>query len=309
MNLRSLRIFRRVVVTGSLAEASQELNISPSAASRLLSLLEAELKLTLFSRDRRRLKLTEEGDRFYRQAEHILRGLDEMDNLAADIRRQSGDLMNLITAAPLAIGLVSPALALMDARGERLECVINVGTRFDLESRVAMRAHNIGMLSLPVENGILDLAVEPFLEARLGVLMRDDHPLAARDEVSAADLAAYPFVALGMGQRWRERLDEVFLAAGLTPVIRLETTATPVVKTLVRDGLGLTVADAVCGRILEGEPLVLRPITPANWITYAIIHPRGPRPRRSADFVRAMRDFAEAERQRCPDLRRMLRLA
>ena len=64
MNLRALRLFRQIVLTGSLAEASERLNISASAASRLITLLEDELDIQLFSRDRRRLELTEQGDFF-----------------------------------------------------------------------------------------------------------------------------------------------------------------------------------------------------------------------------------------------------
>ncbi|KQX38254.1 hypothetical protein ASD04_11645 [Devosia sp. Root436] len=307
MNLRSLRIFRRVVTTGSLAQASQDLNISPSAASRLLSLLESELKLNLFSRSKRRLELTEEGDRFYRQTEHILRGLDEMELIAAEIRAQANELLSLVTAAPLAMGLISPSLVLMQQRDAAFECVINVETRFDLESKVAARAYNVGVISLPIENGILDLTIEPFLETRLGVLMRTDHPLAGQAEIALDELARHPIVALTKGQRWRERLDDIFSASGLTPEIHLETTSTPVVKSLVRDGAGLTVVDCICGRIADDEPLLLKPLAGEKWITYATIHPNGPRSARSGQFIEAMRDFIRAEMTRS-QARSMLRL-
>jgi DNA-binding transcriptional LysR family regulator len=296
-----------VVTTGSLAQASQDLNISPSAASRLLSLLEAELKLNLFSRSKRRLELSEEGDRFYRQTEHILRGLDEMELVASEIRSQANELLSLVTAAPLAMGLISPTLALMQQR-ETLECVINVETRFDLESKVATRAYNVGIISLPIENAILDLTIEPFLEARLGVLMRHDHPLAEQASISVHDLSRHPIVALTKGQRWRERLDDVFSASGIVPEVRLETTSTPVVKSLVRDGAGVAVADAICGRITDNEPLRLLPLMPEKWITYATIHPNGPRPARSGRFIEAMRDFIRSEISRNPGCEPMLRL-
>lgn len=298
MNLRSLRIFRRVVTTGSLAQASLDLNISPSAASRLLSLLESELKLNLFSRSKRRLELTEEGDRFYRQTEHILRGLDELELIAAEIRTQTNELLSLVTAAPLAMGLISPSLVLMQQRDDAFDCVINVETRFDLESKVAARAYNVGVISLPIENGILDLTIEPFLETRLGVLMRTEHPLVQHAEITLEELARHPIVALTKGQRWRERLDNMFSAEGLTPEIHVETTSTPVVKNLVRDGAGVTVVDCICGRISDHEPLVLKPLAIEKWITYATIHPSGPRPAQSEKFIDAMRDFIRSEMTR-----------
>lgn len=308
MNLRSLRIFRRIVTTGSLAQASKDLNISVSAASRLLSLLESELKLPLFSRARRRLELTEEGDRFYRQTEHILRGLDELAAVSADIKRQGNDRLSLVTAAPVAMGLISPTLSAMRSAGLDFECIVNVETRFDIESKVAARSYNFGIISLPIENAIVDLTIEPFLEARMGVLMRDDHPLAQKNEIGIDDLIEQPFVSLCKGQRWRDRLDEVFVASGVAPRVVLETTSTPVVKQLVRDGLGLTMVDRVCGRVMEGDPLVLRPISPERWITYASIHPKGPRQALAEQFVEAMCGFVEAESARDPAIAAAMRL-
>lgn len=308
MNLRSLRIFRRIVTTGSLAQASKELNISVSAASRLISLLEAELKLSLFSRAKRHLELTEEGDRFYRQTEHILRGLDELAAVSQDIKRQSMDRLSLVTAAPLAMGLITPTLSVMRGAGLEFDCIVNVETRFDIESKVAARAYNFGIISLPIENAIIELAIEPFLEARIGVLMHQNHPLAESAEVSLEQLIEVPFVALTKGQRWRDRLDEIFVATGVAPHIDLETTSTVVVKQMVSEGLGVTLVDRVCGRIMDGEPLVMRPLAQERWVTYASIHPQGPRQSLAEAFVDAMCSFVEAQRGRDPDIAATMRL-
>ncbi|MAN77095.1 MAG: LysR family transcriptional regulator [Rhizobiales bacterium] len=308
MNLRSLRIFRRVVITGSLAQASKELNISISAASRLIALLEAELKLPLFSRVRRRLELTEEGDRFYRQTEHILRGLDELTVLSDDIKRQNTEKLSLVTAAPVAMGLISPTLAAMQGAGAEFECIINVETRFDTESKVAARAYNLGVISLPIENAIIELSIEPFLQARMAVMMPTNHALAANAEITLDQLIGQPFVALTKGQRWRDRLEEVFAGTGVSPRINLETTSTPVVKQLVREGHGITVVDRVCGRVLDNEPLVLRPLAQERWITYATIHPQGPRQFLAESFVEAMCAFVESERARDTEIADTLRL-
>lgn len=308
MNLRSLRIFRRIVTTGSLAQASKELNISISAASRLIALLEAELKLPLFSRARRRLELTEEGDRFYRQSEHILRGLDELVTLSSDIKRQNTERLSLVTAAPLAMGLISPTLAQMRASGLNFECIINAETRFDIESKVAARAYNLGVISLPIENAIVELSIEPFLEARMAVMMPSEHALAGHTEITLDQLIDQPFVALTKGQRWRDRLDEVFAGTGVSPHINLETTSTPVVKQLVREGHGITVVDRICGRLMPNEPLVLRPLAQERWITYATIHPQGPRQSLAEAFVDAMCAFVENERARDREIADTLRL-
>src|SRR3546814_19982826 len=64
MNIRALQAFRLVVSEGSVAGAARAMHISQPAVSRLVALLEAEFRLTLFRRRRPRLVLTHEGPAF-----------------------------------------------------------------------------------------------------------------------------------------------------------------------------------------------------------------------------------------------------
>ncbi|MFM7344420.1 MAG: LysR family transcriptional regulator, partial [Tagaea sp.] len=52
MNLRALGVFRAVAASGSQAAASRTLNVVPSAISRTVAELEAELGFALFRRER-----------------------------------------------------------------------------------------------------------------------------------------------------------------------------------------------------------------------------------------------------------------
>jgi len=61
MDWDKLRIFHTVAEAGSFTRASAALNLSQSAISRQIGALEADLKVTLFHRHARGLKLTEAG--------------------------------------------------------------------------------------------------------------------------------------------------------------------------------------------------------------------------------------------------------
>jgi len=307
MNLRSLRLFRQIILSGSLAQAALALGMSPSAASRLLSLLEAELGLTLFLREKRQLELTAEGSLFYTQIARVLSGLEEIPAISREIRQKSYERLSLVTAAPIALGLVSAALRRMREDDEHFDCSLNVESRFDIESKVAARGYNLGIISLPVENAIVDLVAEPLLEARLLAMVPAAHPLAERAVVTAEDLAGEPMIALRAGQRWRVRLDDVFRHAG-QPRIAVETSSTVVATRLAADGVGIAVADRICGGAYEGRGLAMRPIEPAVWIRYASIHGHGPRTPLAARFLDAVIATAEAMRMRDTEAAATLRL-
>lgn len=293
MNLRALQLFRNIVLTGALSEASARLNISVSAASRLLSQLESDVGLRLFSRNRRRLELSEDGQLFFVQIANTLIGIDEISKVASDIRGRAQEWLSIVTSAPVANGLVVPALARLAAHMPDLKCTVNVESRFGIESKVSARGYNLGLIALPVENAIIDLQAVQFLRARQCVLMAESHPLSTREWLRPEDLAGQCFVSLTPGQRWRERLEELMGRAGLHYRVAFETGSTIVTIEMVRAGLGITLIDRICGPQTVGSGLVMRPIDGAQWSTYASLHPPGPRAPLAEHFLDAVSDHIE----------------
>lgn len=308
MNLRSLMLFRHIVVTGSLSEAASRLNLSPSAASRLLGQLETQLSLTLFSRSRRNLKLTEDGALFYRQIFNTLNGLDEIPLIAQDIQRRARDWLSVVTAAPLASALVVPAIARLRRAGLDFQCTLHVESRFEIESKVAARGYNLGFISLPVENEIIPLDIMPLLRSRLCVLMPRAHRLASKPEIALSELAEEELVTLALGQRWRTRLDEVMGGAGLKPRIVFETGSTLVTVEMVRQGLGLTLIDPVCLPFAAMDGMAMRPLEGDHWTTYASIHAKGPRAELSEVFLDALSAHLDERRDMHPEIAETLYL-
>ncbi len=308
MNLRALQLFRHVVTTGTLSEAAGRINISVSAASRLLSQLERDVGLTLFLRDKRRLELTDEGSLFYRQIASTLIGIDEIPIVSADIRGRTKTWLSVVTAAPLASGLAVPGLARLRETAPEIRCTINVETRFDIESKVAARGYNMGLISLPVENAIIDLQVVPFLRSRLCILTHAAHPLADAAEIRVEDLAGQDFVTLAAGQRWRERLEQMMSSTGQPLSIPFETGSTLVTIEMVRAGLGLTLIDRICAPRVQGSGLVLRPVAGDHWITYASLHPPGPPAPLAEQFLDAIAAQIETLRDNEPQARDLLSL-
>jgi len=301
MNLRALQLFREIVLTGSLNEAARSLNTSTSAASRLIMNLEQDLKLVLFSRTHRRLELTEDGDLFYRGILHTLDALEEIPGLAADIGRRTREWLSIVTAAPIANGLVSPALAQLSADGCEFRCSVSVETRFNIESKVASRSYNLGLISLPVENSIIPLKTVPILKARIGVVVPRDHRLAQRATVAASDLMHEPLIGLKPGQRWRDRADEYLGRTGTLPKFWIETNATPLAISMVREGLGISVIDRICAALLPKDDMaVFRPLEEEHWTTYASLHPQGVHMALAERFLDALAASIEARRAADP---------
>jgi DNA-binding transcriptional LysR family regulator len=91
--LHSMRVFVRVIDTGSFTAAATAMQLSTAQVSRLVSELEQQLQTRLLHRTTRRLALTEAGERYLQRCRQIL---DEVDEAAAEARgahlRPSGRL-------------------------------------------------------------------------------------------------------------------------------------------------------------------------------------------------------------------------
>lgn len=298
MNIKALRVFSGVVETGSLSEAAERLNTSASAASRLLALLEAELGLALFSRRHRRLELTRQGQEFYRRSMHILKGIDEIRDIARDVSRDGPEPLRLVSTVTVARAIIAPALADWRGANPGATAFLDIETRFDMESRIAAREFNLGVASLPQENAIIELTITPLMSARYEVALAHDHPLAAEPRVPVEALADVPMVALRAGQRWRRRMDAVCTMAGIRPRIVVETGSTVIATELVRRGAGVFIVDRVCSALVP-EGMALRPLEPEMWTEYAALTGPGGPSALTGDFIDTLRARVQAGRVAC----------
>ena len=97
-----LAFFCVLVKQGSLAAAARELNLTPPAVSRRLSLLEERLGVRLLNRTTRRISLTSEGEVYFENAQRILSDIDEMEQRVSSSRAAPRGLLRV--NAPLGFG-------------------------------------------------------------------------------------------------------------------------------------------------------------------------------------------------------------
>ncbi|WP_280153154.1 LysR family transcriptional regulator [Piscinibacter sp. XHJ-5] len=81
--LHSMRVFCRVIDSGSFAAAAREMNLSPAVVTRLVADLEEHLGARLINRTTRRLALTDIGEAYLERTRQILTEVEEAEALAS----------------------------------------------------------------------------------------------------------------------------------------------------------------------------------------------------------------------------------
>lgn len=111
LDLQQLRYFVAVAETGNVGQAAQLLHISQSPLSRQLQQLEARLGLVLFTREKKRLRLTAAGREWLDEARALLAHAARVQQRAAEAGRgEAGTLVVGYVAGAVHAGVLGAAL-------------------------------------------------------------------------------------------------------------------------------------------------------------------------------------------------------
>ena len=108
---QAMRVFVRVVETGSFTAAAQALGYSTAQTSRLLSELESSLQARLLQRSTRRLALTEVGARYLERCRLILGEIEDANAEAAGAHLIPRGHLRVQSTTGLGIQLLAPLVA------------------------------------------------------------------------------------------------------------------------------------------------------------------------------------------------------
>ncbi|MGC3939932.1 LysR family transcriptional regulator [Roseobacter sp. EG26] len=280
MNIKALRAFRLAFSEGSVAAASEVMHLSQPAISRLISGLEAEIKLQLFDRSGRSLTPTEEGVAFYREAGRILDNLDEVPRIASDIRAGRTESLRIVTMPRIAQFLSAPAVAMFTQEHPDVSVTLDVRARREAGKWLAGREYDIGIAALPVSHP--DIKTVPLVRVRALAILPAAHPLAQEASVTADQLASDTVIRLMQGLLLRDQLDDAFNSAGVTPDATHEVSSSQLACALVAEGAGITIADEMVASAF-GDRLAAIPFEPERWMTFGLLLPRNRKIQKTAE--------------------------
>jgi DNA-binding transcriptional LysR family regulator len=103
-----IRLFIRVVETGSFSRASVDLGITQPTATKHVAALEARLGARLFHRSTRGVTPTEAGAAYYDKCKVIARELDEADNLVALMQSRVQGTLRISTSVAFGRRVLTP---------------------------------------------------------------------------------------------------------------------------------------------------------------------------------------------------------
>jgi DNA-binding transcriptional LysR family regulator len=257
LRTRHLQLLTAIGEEGNIHKAAEMLNMSQSAASRLLSDLEEIIGCQLFDRLPRGVRANWYGVSMIRHARTALASLSEAAHEIDLLKAGRTGQVNLGAISGPAISFVPRAIAQVAREHPLLRIQVQVDSSDQLlaamqEGRIEVM---VGRLLERHDKGNFNyqrLADEPVC-----VAARTGHPLRARADLTTGELAAASWIVPQVGSILRHRFDLMFREAGFDCPPKIIEAVSPVVVTRLLEEtdhlavLSRDVADyyAACGLI------------------------------------------------------------
>jgi DNA-binding transcriptional LysR family regulator len=220
MDLRQLAALVAVADHGSFTSASRALYTAQSNVSAHVARLERELGSTLW--DRSTGRLTDEGQIVVDRARRVQAEIDAIQaDLASRGDQVSGEV-RLGVISSTARWLMPQLLSALKARHPLVRMIVVEASTSSLVPQLLAGRLDAAVVNMPVDDPDVE-AVSLFAEDMI-VLASNRHPVAGRDQVTLAELAATPLVLPAPGTALREDIDVEARRQGVTlaPVAEID---------------------------------------------------------------------------------------
>jgi len=242
MNDQEFRTFKSVAEYQSLSRAAQHLSLSLSAVSQHIRHMEQDYGTGLFVRTAHGMQLTEAGELVYRDVCQILTILGESRQRLATHQGSRHTKLTIGASLTIAEYLLPYALQRLDDPTDRQNILVHMANSHDVVAQVLAQSCDIGLVEAPVSH--TEIAVRPFLEDRLKVVVSSQHSWAPCEDIGMEELLATPLIIREPGSGTRQVLEESLRQVGVSLSqlnIRFVLSTTQAIKAMVSRGLGASV--------------------------------------------------------------------
>lgn len=266
---RQIEAFRSVIMTGSVTSASEVMNITQPAVSRLIRDLEDAVEMSLFERAGARLMPTAEGTQFYREVERLYLGLDQLSQAANDIRQHKNTVLRIASVT----SLMHPFLrrAILDVVGNRMDVplVIEVENSRYIWDMVDKNRYDLGLVFAAPQ--MSDKNAVALHSAHAVAALAPDHRLAKRKVITPVDLIEERVLMPGRNSPLRMALDRAFSHEEHQPLSTMETSMLNC-SYFASAGMGVGIVDKTTLRS-SGVDCIAIPFEPSIQVSYFAIRP------------------------------------
>ena len=237
MDFFELNAFVTLSRTLHFAHTAAEVNLSPSALSRLVSRLEEETGTVLLDRNNREVSLTTAGAKF---AEFAKSCIAERDDMLLSFKNESDEIsgnLRVYASVTACYSIVPPFLKKLAEKYPRIHLSIETGDPAGAILAVREDRADVAVAAIP-ENGVPGLDSVPVRRTPLVFAASVGGPYADVKGSPQDIISSVPLILPKTGIA-RERFEAWTHSRNVHPIVAAETEGNEAIMALVQLGLGI----------------------------------------------------------------------
>ncbi|CAG7614992.1 LysR family transcriptional regulator [Paenibacillus allorhizosphaerae] len=258
MDLRILKTFETIARLGNFQKAAEELQFAPSTVTLQIQRLEADLGVSLFVREGKRVILTEAGRWLSQEASVLLQSISSLRQTVSDIGVGDAGTIRMAAIEPAASQRLASIVANFCKDRPQVQFTMEVSGSRSIAERVRSGHVDFGICAAPPANFMLTF--EPLFEETLGVLLKADHVLASRSSIATHDLAGLTILLKEQSCIYRELSEKTIFQKGMHFHSGIEVGSFQAIGQMVQSGLGVGIVPTYSGLEWRSS-LVIKPFS------------------------------------------------
>ncbi len=297
MDFRQLRYALSVSKERSFTGAAKRLNISQSAVSEQVKLLEEEIGFELFHRTSRGIESTDRGRTFLYESERLMGDLLSLTDTARRLRGALSDTLMIGMGSGMAQIFIPRMFADLkrDLPGVRLEIMTAPTKNIFNELHEERIDAGIAIESNP-DRLPAGLIFDRLLDAEMALITHPRHALArSKQPIDIGRLVAEPFIMSELTVGYGQVVFSLFTDLGIRPNILAVVDNIETMKMIVQAGEGIAIVPRACA---ENEValglLKALAIAPARNVSFSLFRRHEPLSRRKETALLKLRELLRA---------------
>jgi DNA-binding transcriptional LysR family regulator len=291
VEFRQIRYALSVARERSFTGAARRLNISQSAVSEQVHLLEQQIGFALFRRTPRGIELTEPGRTFLYEAERVVGDVLSLSDTARRLKGAPSDTLTIGMGSGMAQLFMPKLFRKPMLPGVRLE-ILTAPTKTIFNDLHEERLDAGIAIESDPDRVPAGLIYDRLTEAEMALIAHPRHALArTRAAVDVGRLAAEPIIMSELTVGYGQVVLSLFADLGIRPNIVAVADNIETMKVIVQCGRGVAIVPRACA---ENEValgvLKARAIVPARSVVLSLFRRRQPLPRRKEGYLAAVRE-------------------
>jgi LysR family transcriptional regulator for metE and metH len=237
LEVRHLRTLAALRDTGSLVRAAQILNLTQSALSHQVKLLEERYGTALFERKSVPPQFSGAGLRLLKLADAALPLIEAAERDVARLSQDAAGQLRIVVECHTCFDWLMPAMDAFRSSWPEIELDIVSGFHPDPIALLLQNRAEVAIVSEPDPDEAMDF--HPLFSFEMVALLANDHPLTTKPYLSAPDFADQTLITYPVPDDMLDILRQVLVPAGIEPAQRRTTELTIAMLQLVASGRGI----------------------------------------------------------------------